>query len=134
MIISTGSKEHLFSVNCPDTIIIFENVSLLFVAGFVIFDSLLRSPSSSPPLVSMPHIWHVQNTSIRGSLLEALDIRGTCSRAIINRGRGYTEYRFLLLKCQGSSGQRSVTDNVSAIWDILRMCLWDKRFSWLEKE
>lgn len=39
---------YLFFVNCPDGIIIFENLSLLFVAGFVIFDSLPSPPSTSP--------------------------------------------------------------------------------------
>ena len=55
----------------------------------------------SPTGFNATHLACVQKTSIRGSLLEALIILGTCSRAVINRGWGYTEYRFPLPEMSG---------------------------------
>ena len=132
MIISTGSKGAFVLCQLSRTIIILESLSLLFVAGFVIFDSLLRSPSSSPH-------WFQCHTF------------GMCAKYFHQRLRGSDHPGGLLGSShkqrsgihwaqlsssgnvRGSSGQGSVTDNVSAIWDILRMWLQDKSFSWMRK-
>lgn len=133
MIISTGSKGAFVLCQLSRHNYHLQNVSLLFVAGFVIFDSL------PGPLLHLPHWFQChtfgmcakyfhQRLSARGS-----DIRGTCSRAVINRGRDTPEYRFPPEMSGDPLGKEAWQITASAIWDILRMCLWDKRFSWLRK-
>lgn len=87
----------------------------------------------SPTGFNATHLACVQNTSIRGSA------RGSDHPADLLKSRHKQRSGIHWVQVssswnvRGSSGQRSMTDNISAIWDILRMCLWDKRFSWMRK-
>lgn len=98
-----GAREHLFFVNCPDRIIIFENLALLFITVFVIFDSFSSPPFRSPRWFQ----WHKYGMCAKIPPSQAPSDRrtehlGNCQNKVINRGQRIdTQYMLPLPELSG---------------------------------